>query len=207
MSRQSGAHLTRSSAGLIASLTLIAVCVLVGVPAARLVRMPTAFLLGPMVIAAVLSAFGWAWSLTVARPIEDLAFGIIGLQVGLRFTPATVRRLGSLLPIALVMIFAMIALCAAVGVALGSLAHVSKLDAYLATTPGGLYAVLALALGSATSLGFIVAVQVLRQFVMLLVAPLIARRVISLHSNSGLPFLFSRHWQADEIRGDPNELA
>ncbi len=54
---------------------------------------------------------------------------------------------------------------------------VSGLDAYLATTPGGLYAVLATATGSGADATFVLAVQVLRLFVMLLAAPLVARRL------------------------------
>ena len=49
------------------------------------------------------------------------------------------------------------------------------LDAYLATTPGGLYAVLAVAFGAGADTTFIVAVQTLRVVVMVLLAPLAVR--------------------------------
>ena len=48
-------------------------------------------------------------------------------------------------------------------------------DAYLATTPGGLYAVLAAASTSDVDATFVLAVQVLRLLAMLLAAPLLAR--------------------------------
>jgi hypothetical protein len=54
-------------------------------------------------------------------------------------------------------------------------AHVSLLDAYLATTPGGLYAVLATAFGSGANTTFVLAVQGLRLLVMVLAAPLVVR--------------------------------
>ncbi len=58
----------------------------------------------------------------------------------------------------------------------GSLPYwASALDAYLATTPGGLYAVLATAQDGGADATFVLAVQVLRLFVMLLSAPLLAR--------------------------------
>ena len=47
----------------------------------------------------------------------------------------------------------------------------SLLDAYLATTPGGLYAVLAAAFGAGADTTFILAVQTLRLLVMVLLAP------------------------------------
>ena len=54
---------------------------------------------------------------------------------------------------------------------------VSLLDAYLATTPGGLYAVLAVAFGAGPNTTFILAVQGLRLLVMVLLAPLMVRRL------------------------------
>ena len=57
-------------------------------------------------------------------------------------------------------------------------ADVSLLDAYLATTPGGLYAVLAVALGAGANTTFIVAVQGLRVLVMVLLAPVAVKRLV-----------------------------
>ena len=51
----------------------------------------------------------------------------------------------------------------------------SLLDSYLATTPGGLYAVLAVAFGAGANTTFIVAVQSLRVFAMVLLAPVAVR--------------------------------
>jgi uncharacterized membrane protein AbrB (regulator of aidB expression) len=50
----------------------------------------------------------------------------------------------------------------------------SQLDGYLATTPGGLYAVLATAIDRGADVTFILTVQIARLFVMLLCAPLLA---------------------------------
>jgi uncharacterized membrane protein AbrB (regulator of aidB expression) len=51
-----------------------------------------------------------------------------------------------------------------------SLADVTMLDAYLATTPGGIYAVLATAVGSDADATFVLAVQTLRLLVMIVAA-------------------------------------
>jgi MFS family permease len=64
--------------------------------------------------------------------------------------------------------------CALLALVLAPVADVSTLDAYLATTPGGLYAVLATAVDSGANTTFVLAVQVLRLFVMLLAAPVLA---------------------------------
>jgi uncharacterized membrane protein AbrB (regulator of aidB expression) len=57
-------------------------------------------------------------------------------------------------------------------------AGVSLLDAYLATTPGGLYAVLPIAFGSNADTGFVLAVQGLRVLVMVLAAPAVVRLLL-----------------------------
>jgi uncharacterized membrane protein AbrB (regulator of aidB expression) len=57
------------------------------------------------------------------------------------------------------------------GLLLASATGQSALAGYLATSPGGLFAVLSIAVETDTSATFVLAVQVLRIFVMLLAAP------------------------------------
>ena len=116
-----------------------------------------------------------------ATPIvlADLAFAFIGLDVGLRFTRGSLREAGELLPRSILVIVAMLIASAGFGVGLAALTHVSMLDGYLATTPGGLTAVIALAVGGRTNTTFIVSVQVIRTFLMLAAAPVIAKALAS----------------------------
>ena len=69
--------------------------------------------------------------------------------------------------------------CAGMGVLLASATGQSQLAGYLATSPGGLFAVLAIAAETDTSATFVLAVQVLRIFVMLLVAPGDSVRIVA----------------------------
>jgi uncharacterized protein len=62
-------------------------------------------------------------------------------------------------------------------VALELTTSVTLRDAYLATMPGGLFAVLAVAFGAGANTTFILAVQGLRLLVMVLLAPLVVRRL------------------------------
>lgn len=61
------------------------------------------------------------------------------------------------------------------GLVLSAVTGVDRLTTYLATTPGGLYAVLATAADSGCDVTYVLAVQVIRVFVMLLAIPLLAR--------------------------------
>ena len=55
------------------------------------------------------------------------------------------------------------------------LTDIGQLDAYLATTPGGLYAVVAIALSTGADTGLIFTMQVLRLFAALMLVPVLAR--------------------------------
>lgn len=157
------------------ALLFCAVCIGAGLPLGRLV--PAGTVLGPMAVAAVLTIAGVPFAGGLPAWMQDVAFAVIGLKVGLRFTPASLRAAGKVLPKAMVLIVALLVLCGVMGAVLAPLADVSELTAYLATTPGGLYAVLATAIDSDADATFVLAVQVLRLIVMLLAAPLLAKRL------------------------------
>jgi uncharacterized protein len=152
---------------------------LAGAAAGRLVRLPAGALLGPMILAGAVTLSapdGW---FVVPTAIQDACFAIIGLQVGLRFTVQTVRQTGRLLLPVLASVLVLLLACFGLAVILDATTSVSLLDAYLATTPGGLYAVLAAAVGAGANTTFIVAVQGLRVVVMVLLAPVAVRRLLA----------------------------
>ena len=151
------------------------VSIAVGIPLGRLTRIPVAALLGPMLVAATLDLTGLSRDADVPALLEAAAFLVIGLQVGLSFTRDSLRVVGRALPLALAIIVGLVLVCAGLGAVLAATADVSPLTAYLATTPGGLYAVLATARESGADATVVLAVQVLRLFVMLLTAPLVSR--------------------------------
>jgi membrane AbrB-like protein len=135
----------------------------------RLVRLPSPMLIGPMVVAGGLTLAGAGPH--VPPLLRETAFGVIGLQVGLRFTMSTVRQVGRLLlPVLASVVFLLVA-CFGMAEILAATTSFSLLDSYLATTPGGLYAVLAVAFGAGANTTFIIAVQGLRVLVMVLLAP------------------------------------
>jgi len=150
-------------------------CAVAGVALAAAVRLPAGRLLGPMVLAGALTLSGVIGDATVPPLVRDASFVVIGLQVGLRFTTATVRQVGRLLGPVLLCIVALMVACFVLAVLLELTTDVSLEDAYLATTPGGLYAVLAVAFGAGADTTFILAVQGLRLLVMVLLAPLVVR--------------------------------
>lgn len=153
------------------------VVAVVGAKLGRLTRLPASTLLGPLILAGAL-ALTVAGDLTVPPLLRESAFALIGLQVGLGFTVATVRTIGTLLRPVVVAILAL--MVASFGMALGLAATTSAtlLDAYLATTPGGLYAVLAIAFGTGADTTLVLAVQTLRLITLVVLAPFVVRWIV-----------------------------
>jgi hypothetical protein len=128
-----------------------------------------------MAVAIALTISG-LWS-AAAPPdaVVELAYAVIGWQAGVRFTRDSLRTVITVLPLASLLIVAIIAACAGLGLLLSAATGTTVLEGYLATTPGGVYAVLATAISAGGDVTFVVATQVLRVIVMLLVAPVLAR--------------------------------
>jgi membrane AbrB-like protein len=156
-------------------LTFVVLAVGLGLLLQKVVTAPATALLGPMVVAVAISASGLLGSVAVPSALENLGYALIGVRVGLRFTRASLRSIARLLPLATFLIVLVIAACALLGVLLARVTGVDQLTAYLATTPGGLFAVLATAADSGSDVTYVLAVQVIRVFAMLLLAPLIGR--------------------------------
>jgi membrane AbrB-like protein len=163
--------------GLVGDLAFTGGCALAGALVARRLRVTAGTLLCPLAVAAILSVSGVAGEAAVPAFVQSLAFAFIGLQVGLRFTVATIREAQALLLWVLGAIFVLIAVSAGLAALLVPLADVTFADAYLATTPGGLYAVLAASVGIGANTTFVVSVQVLRVFIMVVAAPPLVRIV------------------------------
>jgi membrane AbrB-like protein len=177
-----GAHLATASEAYLGSARgwpLTAAVAIAGGVLGRRVRLPAAVLLGPMLVSGVLTLAWPGLGLAVPPILRDVGFGLIGLQVGLKFTIETVRAVGRLLLPVFLSIVALLVGCFGLALLLHWTASVSLLDGYLATTPGGLYAVLAIAVGAGSNTTFVVAVQGLRLLVMVLLAPVAVRRLLS----------------------------
>lgn len=141
-------------------------------------RLPAPTLLGPLILTATLSLTGLTAGTQVPPVARETAFALIGLQIGLGFDRDTLREIARLvLPVGASIAVLLVA-CFGLGWVLELTAGVSLLDGYLATTPGGLYAVLPIAYGSGADTGFVLSVQGLRLLVMVIAAPAVVRWLI-----------------------------
>ena len=164
-----------SSLPLIFTLPLIAVIIAVGAVAGRAARLPGAGLLGPMAVTIAVEFSGLMTDLTVPMVLVQAAALLIVWQTVLMFNRESLRTIRRILPFALALIIVLNVVAAGFGVVLADVAGLSELDGYLATSPGGVYAVLGTAVASDSNVAFVMAAQVIRIVMMLFAAPLIAK--------------------------------
>lgn len=154
---------------------MLIVLVAVGGALGRLVRLPGAGLLGPLALTVAVELTGMSFGLSVPVVLVQLGYALIGWQAGLAFTRDSVRTVGRLLPTAIALIAVLGVVTALLGVALAHVTGLTLLVGYLATSPGGVYAMRATAVETGSSVTFIIAAQVVRILLMLFAAPLLAR--------------------------------
>jgi uncharacterized protein len=128
-------------------LLALATIIVAGGSLARLIKTPVPFLLGPMLAAAVLAMASPTVAILISpnNEVKAIAYIVIGWQAGGGFALDTLRKFVRHIPLILMFIVLTIAGCFAIAVAVSALAGVSLADAYLATTPGGIFSAMAIA--------------------------------------------------------------
>ncbi|QZT63588.1 AbrB family transcriptional regulator [Mycolicibacterium austroafricanum] len=160
------------------TLALMAALVVVGALGGRLIRLPGAGLLGPLALTVALEVSGLSFGLSVPVLLVQAGYMLIGWQAGLAFTRESLKSVGRLLPAALGLIVFIGVATAGLGIVLARVRGLTALEGYLATSPGGVYAVLATAVETGSNVTFVIAAQVVRILLMLFAAPLLARAVV-----------------------------
>ena len=114
--------------------------------------------------------------------LVTLAFGIVGIYVGLSFTREALIHSLSVLPIMLLGIVAMVVLCGLLSLAFYKLLPgTDLLTAYLALSPGGIDAAVIIAADTPVSLTLILASQFVRLLLVIAFAPALAKWLAQRH--------------------------
>lgn len=139
-------------------------------------RIPAGPLLVPLFVGIALSG---THHLTITLPPWLMAgsYALIGWAIGLRFTREIVLYAAHALPKIALSTTALIVLCAGLAWILHVTVGTDPLTAYLATSPGGADSVAIIAASSHVDLPFVMAMQVARFMLVLLVGPAVAKRV------------------------------
>ena len=166
-------------------LIFVAFCAAVGYLFARLIKLPAPGLLGPLILATVVDLLGFSFGAGVPPVLLAAAYIGIGWQAGMRFTIESLRSISRVLPTALLLIIGVTVGCAMLGLWLTNATSITAYEGYLATTPGGVYAVLAVAASTGANVTFVVAAQVIRVFMMLFAVPVGTKIVRHYRRGSG----------------------
>ncbi len=167
------------------SLAIVVGLVVVGATVGKWIRLPGAGLLGPLALTVVLELTGLSFGLDVPMVLVQVGYMLIGWQAGVAFTRESMKAVGRLLPAAIGLIVLLTVATAGLGAVLAHFTGLTPLEGYLATSPGGVYAVLATAVETGSNVTFIIAAQVVRILLMLFAAPLMARCVVRVSERLG----------------------
>ena len=137
-------------------------------------HIPAGAMLVPMLLGSVLHSSGLT-DIYLPFWLQACASVLLGWYVGLGFNRELLVSVFRMLPRLLLSTVLLIGLCCGSAWLMTEILHTDPLTAYLSTSPGGLDSVILIAMGSQADVPFVVAVQTLRLFLVILTGPSIAR--------------------------------
>lgn len=143
-----------------------------GIYGGRLIRLPSAQLLGPMILSAVLHAGGF----TSSKPpfeIVNIAQVAIGAMIGARFAGVAIRQVLRVMSAAILSTLFLVALAAAIAALLAEVTDLPFRALWLAFAPGGLAEMTLISLSLNIDPAFVSTHHLLRVMFMVLAAPLL----------------------------------
>lgn len=154
------------------SFVLAMVCLLI----AKLVKIPSGALIIPMFVGMAAQSSGM---MTLALPqwLLVIAYALMGWRIGLGFDRTVIKHAFRALPHILLSIVILVSFCGGLAWLLCRHFHLDALTAYLATSPGGMDSIAIIAASSHVDLKFVMALQSVRLFLVVLIGPVLARYV------------------------------
>ncbi|MCA0042483.1 AbrB family transcriptional regulator [Celeribacter litoreus] len=147
--------------------------------AVRIKVLPAAGMLIPMIIGATIEATGWM-HLQMPHLMILATFGIIGLEVGLKFTRDVLGHVLRLVPAVLLSSLALIVLSAGLGLVLMAVTDLDMKTALLAAAPGSIETVALVAIATKANVAAVLAFQTVRMFTVVLLGPFIVDQLMRL---------------------------
>jgi membrane AbrB-like protein len=148
--------------------------------AGHLLRLPTPYLLGAMILGIALHLTGLV-DFQLPEWLLAISYAAVGWTIGLNFDRKILRHAARALPQIVLSILALMAFCGGLAWILSHYLGIDPLTAYLATSPGGMDSVAIIAAASDNvNISFVMALQTARFLFVLLFGPSIARLVARL---------------------------
>jgi membrane AbrB-like protein len=165
-----GGHAAASpNIGFMAAIPTFIVAI-VGVVLGKVSRIPA----GPLLVTALIGAvihLNRLFPIAMPPQLLTISYGAIGWFVGLQFDRAVLASAVRNLPAMIGSTLLLLVLCGLGGVGIAHLLGVDVLTGYLATSPGAIDSIAIIALDSKSDMSVVMAVQTLRFFAVILMAP------------------------------------
>jgi hypothetical protein len=143
----------------------------------RLVRLPSPYFLGSLILGVSLHLGGLV-DFQLPEWLLAISYTMVGWSIGLNFSRKILRHAARALPQIVLSILALMAFCGGLAWLLHRHLGIDPLTAYLATSPGGMDSVAIIAAASENvNLSFVMALQTARFLFVLLFGPALARLV------------------------------
>ena len=163
----------RADAGAI-ELLILAVCGTAGFFIAKLIRLPGAMIVGPMIVSAIVYLAGGVEG-APPQPLVALAQVVIGAGIGARFVGVDVRDLARPLALGFASGLLMMGAAIAIAVTLGPTLGLSSHALILALAPGGVAEMSLIALALDVDTAFIATMHIVRIVLIVALAPFVFR--------------------------------
>ena len=142
---------------------------------AHFLKTPAGFILMPLFLGGFLVGIGWL-ELQLPNWLLQISYALIGWRVGLAFDIQTLRKAYKILPHIFGATVTLMLFCALLAWVLVLIYDIDPLTAYLATSPGGLDTIAAIAFSHPYSdMSFVITLQVARLLLINLLTPLMIK--------------------------------
>lgn len=165
-----------------ADLVVLGISGAIGFFVARLIKIPAAAIVGPMVVSAAVHLAGW----TAAKPPLELVAAaqiVVGAAIGCRFAGVTARMIGRAVVGAAGATVILLGSTVAFAVALSAAIGMTPEPLVLAYAPGGLAEMSLIAVAIGTDAAFVATHHIARIFLIVVFAPMTFRLVQRLRRN------------------------
>ena len=159
------------------NLLVLAVCCVIGIWGGSWLRLPASSFLGTFLVG-LLIFWGWPHQLQVPQWLYAGGLLLVGLSIGLKFDRGTARKLLKAVLIEVGLVITLILCCLGVGYEFHLVTHVDTITAVLGFTPGGLEAMVATVIQLGGDVGLVLAMQLTRMLIIILISPWLVAFVI-----------------------------
>ena len=154
---------------------------LAGAAAGRLLKLPSPYFLGTMILGTALH-LGAGIDLQLPEWLLAVSYAAVGWTIGLNFTMPILRHAARALPQIVASILVLIAICGGLAWLISRALGVDPLTAYLATSPGGSDSIAIITASSNADVSFVMAMQTVRLVAVLFLGPILTRYIV-MHTN------------------------